>query len=127
MTPLWLSRAVVDLIHGDQRQQFGGNAGVLNDGSIESALARAQNRFEYTGADLFECAASYIFGLAKNYGFQDANKRTAYMIGWTFLRINGFAVRTAQEDIVKLMLDVATDIADEAMIAEWLRVRTTAQ
>ncbi|MEO7362595.1 MAG: type II toxin-antitoxin system death-on-curing family toxin [Gemmatimonadaceae bacterium] len=120
-----MNRTVVDLIHEDQRRQFGGNEGVLNEGGIESALARARNRFEYTGADLFECAASYVFGLAKNHGYQDANKRTAYMTGWTFLRINGFFVRGAPTDIIQLMLDVATDVADEAAIAAWLRERAT--
>ncbi|MEO7360597.1 MAG: type II toxin-antitoxin system death-on-curing family toxin [Gemmatimonadaceae bacterium] len=125
MEPIWLARTAVDLIHEDQRQQFGGNAGVLNNGGIESALARARNRFEYAGANLFECAASYVFGLAKNHGYQDANKRTAYMTGWTFLRINGFRVRAAPTDIIQLMLDVATDVADESVIAHWLQERAT--
>ncbi len=115
----------MDLIHEDQRLQYGGNEGVLNEGDIESALGRARNRFEYTGADLFECAASYIFGLAKNHRYQDANKRTAYMAGWTFLRINGFFLRAIPKDIIQVMLDVATDAADERAIAGWLRERAT--
>ena len=96
---------------------------MLNKGGIESVLARAPNRFADTGADLFECAACYVFGLAKNYGYQDANKRTAYMSGWTFLRLNGWFVRASPDDVVRLMLDVATDIVDEAAIAAWLRAR----
>ena len=123
MEPIWLSRTAVDLIHEDQRRQYGGNVGVLNEGGIESALGRAPNRFAYTGADIFECAACYVFGLAKNHGYQDANKRTAYMSGWTFLRLNGWSVRASPDDVVRLMLDVATDIADEATIAAWLRAR----
>lgn len=123
--PIWLTRTAVDLIHHDQRQQFGGNAGVLSDGAIESALARARNRFEYADADLFECAASYVFGLAKSRGYEDARKRTAYASGWTFLRVNGFFVRAAPIEIIQLMLDVATDVADESVIAQWLRERST--
>ena len=115
----------MDVIHEDQRQRYGGNAGVLNEGGIESALGRARNRFEYSDADLFECAACYIFGLAKNHGYQDANKRTAYMSGWTFLRINGVLVNAKPEDILQLMLDVATSVSDETVIAEWLRARAT--
>lgn len=88
-------------------------------------MARARNRFEYMGANLFECAASYIFGLAKNHGYHDANKRTAYMTGWTFLRVNGFSIRAAPTDIIQLMLDVATDVADESVIALWLQERAT--
>ena len=125
MVPLWLTRAVVDLIHEDQRQQYGGNAGVLNEGGIESALGRARNRFEYSDADLFECAACYIFGLAKNHGYQDANKRTAFATGLTFLRLNKVRIDARPEDAIKLMLDVATSVSDETVIAEWLRARAT--
>jgi death-on-curing protein len=123
--PQWLSRQVVDAIHEDQRQQHGGNAGVLNDGGIESALAHARHRFEYTGADLLECAACYVFGIAKNHGYADANKRTAYMVGLTFLRVNGLGIDASPEDVLRLMLDVATDISDESAITEWLRVHAT--
>jgi death-on-curing protein len=124
-SPRWLSRQLVDAIQEDQRQQHGGNAGVVNDGSIESALARAQHRFEFTGAGLLECAACYIFGIAKNHGYVDANKRTAYMVGLTFLRVNGLRVDASPEDVLRLMLEVATDVKDESAITEWLRVRAT--
>lgn len=123
--PIWLSREVVDLIHEDQRRLYGGNAGVLSNGSVESAISRARNRFEYTGADLFECAASYIFGIAKNHGYQDANKRTAYATGLTFLRVNAVRITVESTDGIQLMLEVATDVADEAVIAQWLRDRST--
>jgi len=123
--PIWLSRAVADHMHEDQRRLYGGNVGVLNDGGVESAIARARNRFEYTNADVFECAASYIFGLAKNRGYQDANKRTAFATGLTCLRVNGIRIDAPSTDGIQLMLDVATDVADESIIALWLRERAT--
>ena len=92
-------------------------------GALSLGFDRAPNRFSYAGADLFECAACYVFGLARNYGSQDTNKRTAYMSGWTFLRLNGWFVRATPDDVVRLMLDVPTDIVDEAAIAAWLRAR----
>jgi death-on-curing protein len=125
VSPLWLSRQVVDAIQEDQRQQHGGNAGVLSEGSIESALARARHRFEYTGAGLLDCAACYIFGLAKNHGYTDANRRTAYMVGLTFLRVNGLRIDASPEDVLQLMLDVAMNMRDEPAITEWLRARAT--
>ena len=112
---------VVDLIHDDQRQQYGGNAGVLSDGGVEAAIALARNRFAYENGDVFACAAAYIFGLAKNHGYQDANKRTAFATGLTFLRVNHIRVVSDPKDAVQLMLDVDTDIADEPAIAAWLR------
>ena len=111
---------MVDAIQEDQRQQHGGNSGVLNTGSIDSALGRPRNRFAYEGAGIFACAASYLFGLAKNCGYHDANKRTAYMVCITVLRINGHQVSATPEEIIGLMLDVATDRFDETQIAAWL-------
>ena len=105
MSFIWLNRTVVDLIHEDQRQQFGGNVGVLDEGGIESALARARNRFEYADADLFECAACYIFALAKNHGYQDANKRTAFATGLTFLRVNHVILPQKQAHTLWLAFD----------------------
>lgn len=125
MEPRWLDRKVVDAIQEDQRQQHGGNTGVLNSGSIDSALGRPRNRFVCEGAGLFVCAAAYVFGIAKNYGYQDANKRTAYMVALTFLRINGFRIQASPEEIITLMLDVATDLIDESGIEEWFESRAT--
>ena len=121
--PLWLNRTIVDAIQEDQRRQHGGNPGVLDDGMIESALARPRNRFVYAGADLFACAAAYVFGLAKNHGYQDASTGTAHMAGLTFLRLNGHRVTAEPQEIVALMLGVATDEVDESGIAAWLRQR----
>lgn len=121
--PIWLTRAAVDAIHEDQRRLSGGNAGVLNEGGIESALARPRNRFAYEEADVFACGAAYIFGLAKNHSYQDANKRTAFACGLTFLEMNGTHINAEPMDAVRMMLDVATDAMDEEAIAEWLRAR----
>ncbi len=125
MEPRWIDRKVLDAIQEDQRQQHGGNAGILNSGSIDSALGRPRNRFAYEGAGLFACAASYVFGIAKNHGYQDANKRTAYMAALTFLRINGYRVKANPEEIIGFMLDVANTLLDEAAIESWLEARAT--
>ena len=127
MEPRWLTRQIVDLIHLGQLQDHGGNVGVLNDGSVESAIARARNRYVYEQASLFECAAAYLFGLAKNHGFQDANKRTAYMACITFLFLNGWHVQAPDEEKIVLMLDVATDARSEADIAAWLEEHASAR
>jgi len=77
MEPKWLNRQTVEAIHNGQIRDHGGNIGVLNEGSIDSAIARARNQFVYEHVSIFECAAAYVFGLAKNHGYHDANKRTA--------------------------------------------------
>ena len=127
MEPRWLSRQIVDLIHLGQLQDHGGNVGALSEGSIESAIARARNRYAYEQASIFDCAAAYLFGLAKNHGYQDANKRSAYMVCITFLYLNGWHVRAPDDEKIALMLDVATDVRSESAIASWLERHATAR
>jgi death-on-curing protein len=127
MEPCWLNRQIVDLIHNGQLLDHGGNVGVLNEGSIESAIARARNRFAYEQASLFDCAAAYVFGLAKNHGYRDANKRTAYMAGITFLYVNGWHVTAPDEEKILLMVGVAEGARSEPDIAAWLREHATAR
>jgi len=40
--------------------------------------------------------------------------------------VNRIRIQAAPADAVGLMLEVATDVADEAAIAQWLRERATA-
>lgn len=44
----------------------------------------------YEGADLVIQAALYMVGIAQNHAFFDGNKRTGYLSGMTFLRLNGY-------------------------------------
>lgn len=119
--PLWLTRLALDAMQESQCQEHGATPGPLNENLIESALARARNQYAYAGADLYACAAEYIYRIAKNHGYRDANKRTAYVAGLTFLRMNGIRVQAPAQAVIDLMLDVATDRRDETSIADWLR------
>ena len=122
--PLWLTRMALDAVQESQCQEHGGTPGPLNENLIESALARARNKSAYAGADLYAWTAAYIYGIAKNDGYRDANKRTAYVAGITFLRMNGTRVQALAQAVIDLMLDVATDQRDESSIADWLRQHT---
>jgi death-on-curing protein len=55
---------------------------------------------------LAEIAASYVFGIAKNHGYQNANKRTAANVLVMFLDMNGFEVELANEWI-QIIVNVA--------------------
>lgn len=127
MEPRWLTRQIVDLIHHGQLQDHGGSVGVLNEGSIESAIARARSRFAYEQSSLFACAAAYLFGLARNHGYPDANKRTAYMAALTFLFTSGWHVRAPDDEKLLLMVDVANGTRSEPDIAAWLERYATAR
>jgi death on curing protein len=63
--PIWLDRLVVDAVHLDQLREHGGLQGVRDENTLESALARAKNKWAYESApDLAALAAVYGYGLA---------------------------------------------------------------
>ena len=120
--PLWLTAPIVMAIHADLLRQHGGLVGVRDEGLILSALARPQNQWVYGAAhDIPDCAAAYGFGLAKNHGFSDGNKRTAFVAVELFLMLNGWQLSASDTDAVLAMLAVAAGKVDEACFAEWIR------
>ncbi|MEM1115329.1 MAG: type II toxin-antitoxin system death-on-curing family toxin [Bacteroidota bacterium] len=124
--PIWVTRPVVDAIHLDQLQKHGGRFGVRDENLLESALARPQQRWAYEeGADLADLAASYAFGIAKNHPFIDGNKRTAFMVLYTFLRTNGIRLGASEPEAVEVMLGVASGELGEGELAAWCRQRGT--
>ena len=76
-------------IHDDQITQFGGEFGLRDAGALESALARPQIGY-YDG--IIEDAAALMESLAINHPFVDGNKRVAFFVTDTFLRMNGHFV-----------------------------------
>ena len=59
-------------------------------------------------------AAAYEFGFAKNYRFNDANKRTALIAMRPFLKLNGYDFAASPEDKYKTILRVAaSDISED--------------
>jgi death on curing protein len=120
--PLWLARTTLDAIHFDQLQKHGGRGGIKDENVLESALARARNKWAYqAGVDVFVLAAAYGFGLATNHGFVDGNKRVAFLAMYTFLGVNGWEIIAPEPEVVQVMLEVSTRERDEMELADWLR------
>ncbi|HET6228921.1 MAG TPA: type II toxin-antitoxin system death-on-curing family toxin [Longimicrobiaceae bacterium] len=120
--PTWVSRKIVDALHPELIRQDGGSHGVRDDGMIDSALARPVNRWSYeSGCDLPELAASYGYGLAKNHGFVDGNKRIALAVMGVFLYTNGLLLEASEPEVVVLMTDLAAGELGETELAAWLR------
>ena len=72
-------------IHDDQLAQFGGEPGLRDLGALESALMRPQIGYY---DDIIEEAAALMESLAMNHPFVDGNKRVAFFVTDTFLRMN---------------------------------------
>jgi len=119
--PIWLSWRIVASIHFEQILQHGGSRGIRDKGLVESALARPKHRWQYEGGDVFTLAAAYGFGISKNHGFEDGNKRTAFVALYTFLGLNGYDLDASEREVVDVITAVADGTLDEKGLAEWVR------
>ncbi len=118
---VWLGRALVEAIHGEQLAQHGGGLGLRDAGLLESALARPLNRVGYGDPDVVELAALYALALAKNHPFIDGNKRTAYVALETFLALNGVMFLASDAEAIVAMLDMASGEMGEDEFTAWVR------
>jgi death on curing protein len=115
------AREFVEALHAEQLRLHGGAAGIRDEGMLESALYRPQQREIYGEPDLCELASAYLFGIAKNHPFVDGNKRTAFAEADLFLYFNGLSVEAEQADVIQLVLMVAAGEIDEAGAAAFFR------
>lgn len=120
--PIWLSLHAIQHMHAELIRENGGSYGVRDGGLIESALARPRQKWSYEEeVDLADLAAAYAFGLAKNHGFVDGNKRIAFMAAYTFLDANGLRLVAPEPEAYAVVIDLATGELSEADLVRWLR------
>ena len=116
----WLSREAIEIIHHEQIVEHGGLPGLKDANALESALARPVNKAAYGEDDIHVLAAAYLYGIVRNHGFSDGNKRTGWLAAFTFLLINGLLIETEQADVIAFVLSVAAGEIDEAGTARFL-------
>ena len=121
MTWRWIERRALELLHDESLATHGGASGLRDEGLLESALARPLNLAAYGSPEVWELAAAYGVGLAKNHAFVDGNKRAAFLAVGMFLALNGYRLTAPQADATLTMLAVAAGQMDEATFARWLR------
>jgi death-on-curing protein len=119
----WLDPTVVNAVHDRQLAEHGGSAGVRDPGGIESALSRPVNLANYGAPDSADLAAAYAYGLAKNHGFVDGNKRTAWIAARLFLAENGCRMSFDPIDAIRVMEGVAGGAVTQTELAGWFRDR----
>jgi len=117
----WIDTAVVLAIHGQQIAEHGGIDGTRDMGLIESALARPKNLASYSASDVFDLAAEYGYGIARNHGFVDGNKRTAYVVTLLFLRLNGHDLTAPAAERVLVFEKLGKGELVPDQFAKWLR------
>lgn len=126
--PVWIRPDVVLAMHEEALQMHGGPEGVRDMDLLESALARPKNLFAYSNEPptLSRLAASYAKGIVANHPFMDGNKRTAFIVSLTFLRVNGLEVTAPKEDRVLTFWSLAAGEISEDQLVAWFERNTTA-
>jgi death on curing protein len=120
--PEFLTREIVDAIHEDQIDGFGGLHGIRDENALESAIAAAQNVYHYGGGDIYEVAAAYAYHLAESQAYFDGNKRTGVQASLVFLE--GCGIDTGplpEQQTYDLMIRIATHHAGRGDLADYLR------
>ncbi|KEJ94272.1 death on curing protein [Pseudosulfitobacter pseudonitzschiae] len=118
---VWVPLPALHVIHDRQIARHGGAPGTRDPALLDAACARPLNQAVYADPDAYSLAAAYAFGIAKAHAFVDGNKRTAFVAAFTFLRLNGIAIRPDPVVGVQMMEDLASDQVNEEKFAVWLR------
>ena len=122
--PRWVPRLVIEAVHLDQIREHGGLMGIRDENALESALARARQRWTYEPeSNLTRLAADYAFGICSSHPFRDGNKRISFLAAVIFLGLNGFDLIAPQDEVVERMLALASGNLDEEALAAWIRSR----
>jgi len=120
--PKWITSDVLQLLHAQQLERFGGLAGVLDANVVESGLARPRNLYAYRDdVGLADLAAAYLCGLGQKQGFVDGNKRTALAAALVFLHVNASPLHVPPPELYRLVMAVATNQVADSAVAEFIR------
>ena len=125
--PEYISKSLALAIHEDLIRSYGGSTGLRDEGRLEAVLASPQASF--AGQELYPTpaakaaatpaakAAAYLVGMARGHPFVDGNKRTAFALADTFLRLNGWRLTMTNADLFELVLAAARGELDTAGVA----------
>jgi death-on-curing protein len=113
---------VVD-IYREQISLYGGFGAIRDNNALLSTIANPQRQF--AGKDLYPSLASkagiIVFSLIKNHPFVDGNKRTAFLFGRVFLRLNGYDVESVAK-YYELIVKISRGEVKQEDVFEWFEV-----
>lgn len=118
-----LSKRQILALHDHLIAETGGQAGLRDDGLLESALAAPFASFgsEELYPTLVQKAARLGYGLVKNHAFIDGNKRITAHATLVFLAINGIELRYTQQELSDIFLKLAADEAQCEDLLAWIK------
>jgi death-on-curing protein len=88
--PVFLTIEQIKILHRLALERHGGQDGVRDPATLESATMHPCHVWLYGQRDLFDIPAAYAFHLDEAQAFVDGNKRTGMGAALVFLEGNGF-------------------------------------
>jgi death-on-curing protein len=117
---------VEDLIklHESGINLHGGEHGILDLGKLVSAVNAPISRFNYTDADIPECAATYAFHITQAHAFVDGNKRAGHYACKAFLLVNDAELQATEDELYEMYIGIASGKLNrdevEAILRKWV-------
>jgi death-on-curing protein len=124
--PVWIRLDVVLRMHEELLMLHGGPEGVRDPGLLESALARPRNLLAYSEQDvsIARFAAAYAKEIVANHPFVDGNKRIAFTVSLTFLKLNGLELTATKEVRDLTFWGLAAGEISQEQLALWFERNT---
>lgn len=121
-----ITKKQIIMLHDQLISETGGTPGLRDEGLLESALFAPFQLFgnEELYPSIIEKAARLGFGLVKNHAFIDGNKRIGAHAMLIFLALNEIETDYTQDDLVNIILGVASGQNDYSDQLGWVRVHT---
>ncbi|WP_366869520.1 type II toxin-antitoxin system death-on-curing family toxin [uncultured Roseobacter sp.] len=107
--------------HEQSLEAFGGLRGICNLNSILGAIGRPYHGYH---RPIHKKAAALLHGLATSHGFNDANKRTAWLTTEVLCLNSGYDLAVQADDrIDDVVVDVVTGAMPQEALEDWFRAR----
>ena len=120
--PIWVLPELVHAVHQTLLAEHGGLPSIRDQALLDSALARPLQKAAYDNeTSVFELAAAYSFGLARNHPFTDGNKRVALTVAAVFLELNGFSLDAPEPETVLVIQQLASGSFTEEELRLWFK------
>ena len=118
-----LTKEHIILLHSQLTETFGGSPGLRDEGMLESAINAPFQT--YDNIDLYptllDKASRLCYGLVKNHPFIDGNKRIGAHAMLVFLALNNIDLQYDDNDLIDLILSVASGKKSDNDILYWLQ------
>lgn len=118
-----LTKKQILLLHNELILEFGGIAGIRDEGLLDSAINAPFQSFggEELYPTLLEKAAWLGYGIISNHPFFDGNKRTGTHVMLVFLNINGIYLNYDDIDLINTILSIASGNMTENQLLLWIQ------